>query len=219
MPCIWWSYQWSTFKCNANWMIILRWLILNILKTRFGQFGFMGIYFQFEHGIRLNRIIDFLHFGNLDIGLVELYGKHFGQTTFIQEKTFGMANLVWRCFMQISFWIWRVLWNSIQQSDISRISRGTGLSLSYWICPMIVFIEKSNHSLKEIAPGGKMLKRMCYCYSFQFWRNINWCLIINHRRRWWMFLWIVPSPFSSIAANMFLRSSSPSAGRLSPSLQ
>ena len=167
----------------------------------------------------LNRIIDFLHFGNLDIGLVELYGKHFGQTTFIQEKTFGMANLVWRCFMQISFWIWRVLWNSIQQSDISRISRGTGLSLSYWICPMIVFIEKSNHSLKEIAPGGKMLKRMCYCYSFQFWRNINWCLIINHRRRWWMFLWIVPSPFSSIAANMFLRSSSPSAGRLRPSLQ
>ena len=34
-----------------------------------------------------------------------------------------------------------------------------------------------------------------------------------------MFLWIVPSPFSSIAANMFLRSSSPSAGRLRPSLQ
>ena len=157
MPCIWWSYQWSTFKCNVNLMIILRWLILNILKARFGQFGFMGIYFRFEHGIRLNRTIVFLHFGNLDIGLVELYGKHFGRMSFIQEKTFWMANLVWRCFMQISFWIWRVLWNSIQQSDISRISRGTGSSLSYWICPMIVFIEKSNHSLKEIAPGGKKL--------------------------------------------------------------
>ena len=49
-------------KCNANWMIILRWLILNILKARFGQFGFIGIYFRFEHGIRLNRIIDFFTF-------------------------------------------------------------------------------------------------------------------------------------------------------------
>ena len=48
----------------------------------------MGIYFRFEHGICINRIIDFLHFGNLEIGLVQLYGKHFGRMSFIQEKTF-----------------------------------------------------------------------------------------------------------------------------------